>query len=147
MLMINSLTYTLSLWDSSLDFGSIEICHSSLIERKGRMYIELDLDIKCMSVGDNQSLTFTPMLVSDTYHQELPAIIIYGRERYRAYRKWRISPWILSFKNDYNIYKVIEAKNGERISFLYTLNTPLRGFMNKASIGFYDHATGKLQTQ
>lgn len=147
MHMVNSPVYTLSLWNSSLDLGSIKIRHSSLNERNGRMYIDLELDIKCLSVGANQSLTFTPMLVSDNYHQELPAIIIYGRERYRAYRKWRVYPWILSFKTDYNIYKVIEARNGESISFSYTLKVPFKGSIDNASIGFYDHATGKLQTQ
>lgn len=145
--MVSSLIYTLSLWDSSSDLGFIEICDSSLIERNGRMYIDLDLDIKCLSVGTNQSLTFTPMLISDTHHQELPAIIIYGKERYKAYRNWRTYPWILSFKTDYNIYKVIEAKNGERISFSYSLKTPLEGWMSKAEIGFYDQAKGALQTQ
>lgn len=144
--MVNSLVYTLSLWDSSLELGSIEICDRSLIERNGCMHIDLDLAIKCSSVGVNQSVTFTPMLINDNHHQELPAIIIYGRERYRAYRKWRVYPWILSVKNDYNIYKVIEAKNGEHISLSYTLKTPLKGWMCDAAIGFYDHATGRLLT-
>lgn len=145
--MVSSLIYTLSLWNSTLDLGSIEICESSLIEQNGRMHIDLDLDIRCISVGANQSLTFTPMLINDCHHQELPAIIIYGKERFRAYRKWRICPWILSFKADYNIYKVIEARNGESVSLSYTLKTPIKGWMSDATIGFYDHVTGQLQTQ
>ena len=87
------------------------------------------------------------MLINDCHHQELPAIIIYGKERFRAYRKWRICPWILSFKADYNIYKVIEARNGESVSLSYTLKTPIKGWMSDATIGFYDHVTGQLQTQ
>ena len=145
--MVSSLIYTLSLWNSTLDLGSIEICESSLIEQNGRMHIDLDLDIRCLSVGANQSLTFTPMLINDSHHQELPAIIIYGKERFRAYRKWRLCPWILSFKTDYNIYKVIEARNGESVSLSYTLKTPIKGWMSDATIGFYDHVTGQLQTQ
>ena len=145
--MISSLVYTLSLWNSTMDLGSIEICESSLTERNGRMHIDLDLDIRCLSVGANQSLTFTPMLINDNFHQELPAIIIYGKERFKAYRKWRMFPWILSFKADYNIYKVIEAKNGECVSFSYTLKTPIKRWMSEATIGFYDHSKGQLQTQ
>nr|WP_297166010.1 DUF3868 domain-containing protein [uncultured Dysgonomonas sp.] len=145
--MVSSLIYTLSLWNSSLDLGFIEIRESSLIEQNGRMYIDLELDIRCLSVGSNQSLTFTPMLIKDNYHQELPAIIIYGSERFRAYRKWRICPWILSFKEDYNIYKVIEARNGQSVSFSYNLKTSAKGWMSDATLGFFDHRTGQLQTQ
>lgn len=145
--MISSLVYTLSLWDSFADFGSVAICESSLTGRSGYMYIDLDLDIKCLSVGANQSLTFTPMLISDNCHQELPAIIIYGKERYKAYRKLIISRWMLSVKTDYNIYKIIEAKNGKNVSFSYSIKTPLESWMSNASIGFYDHSKGGLQTQ
>lgn len=145
--MVNSSVYTLSLWDSTSDLGSIEICQSSLIERNGRMHINLDFDIKCLSVGANQSLTFTPVLMKDSHHQELPSLVISGKERFKAYRKWKVCPWILSFKSDYNIYKVIEAKNGECMSFSYTLKTPIEGWMTGASIGFYNQATGRLQAR
>lgn len=137
--MVSSLVHTLSVYDSLTDLGTIEVRDSSLAKKNGYICVDLFLHISCLSVGANQSVSFTPILVKDKYRQELPAVVIYGKERFRAYRKKSICSWLLSFRSDYNIYKVIEAKNGEALFFSYSIMTPAKDWMLDAKIGFYDH--------
>lgn len=124
----------------------INVSESSILRKRDSLKIDLDLDIKCFSVGADQSLALTPVLIEDSCHQELPAIIVCGEDRFKAYRKWIMLSKFLLFKSDYNIYAVIRAKNGKSVSVSYKFKIPTQTKNSNATLGFYDHLEGQVKT-
>jgi hypothetical protein len=108
------------------------------LQHKGEyLYIEMDMNIHFLQVGDNESRMCVSLLTDGSKQIELPVVLIAGKNRYWTLKR---SLWGLG-GNRLKIYKIkniIKAVNFTSIHYCYRTRLHYEAWMEKAALNLYN---------
>ena len=110
----------------------INIQYNALDFDNQRLYISLDIDIAGDLIDKDNQLTITPMLEGDGHKQELPLILINGKDRHKAFKMMERAMGTKLLQKQYHIYKEFEAKKNTRC--VYKVSIELEQWMKDACL-------------
>lgn len=106
----------------------IELHQTSLLRKGTQLFIGMDISVLCNNIDPNGSIEVIPMLSCDKHCQELPLVIINGKERHRNFKH------MTGYFKKYQIYKAIQGVNDSMLWCSYQLHIPYQEWMNNAGV-------------
>lgn len=112
---------------AGFSLGSVHVSHDSL-------YLNLEMDLRDVTVNTYTAVLFTPVLAASTGYKEFPPVIVSGRRRYRFDRR----QWVLSSAEEKPFpapYLILTKKNtpsSRRVN--YHISVPYAAWMSGAAL-------------
>jgi hypothetical protein len=116
------------------DMCTIHFTPVSLSLEGFRFQVEADMLFVCRSVGDNDSLAFTPVLCDPAHRLELPSVLVAGVGRYRALRHTVKGLFGRPVLHGSNIRKILKAENPSMINYTYSVQLDYEEWMSGAQV-------------
>jgi len=86
-------------YGQEIDKGQFYISGLTLVNQEGKLHVSMNVDYESLDLPSNESLTFTPILMSKLKNQELSPVIINGKIRQREYHRQQVLGTKQSAKN------------------------------------------------
>lgn len=106
----------------------VNLHETSLVHKGESLYIGADISVRCNYIDPNRSIAVTPVLSCGNNSQELPLVIINGKQRHRNFKH------MASFFKEYKIYKAMLAVNDSVLWCPYQLHIPYQDWMDEAEL-------------
>lgn len=106
----------------------IELHQSALLQKGKRLHIDMDISIFCRQINPDGCVVVTPLLSSGNHSQELPLVIINGKQRHRNFKH------MIAYLKDYHIYKEMLGINDSSLWCSYKLHIPYQDWMCEAEL-------------
>ncbi|MCD7930237.1 MAG: DUF3868 domain-containing protein [Tannerellaceae bacterium] len=123
------------LYNGSLSFPA------ELVQQNDSMYLTMTVNVNNMTLGRNQSLSFTPVLVGEGRQAEYPSLMINGRVRQKALRRAEaLDEDTRSYLQKY--YVITEAGNSYSRTMTYRAAVPYEDWMRGARVDLIQDMSG-----
>ena len=111
---------------------AINITNASLWQQGESLYISMQMDMRNLKVGNDRTLTLTPVLAGPDNNVVLPEIVINGRRRQKAYLRAMTLDKATNMEIPYNTQEVLN----------YTQVIPYEPWMENAYLNLEEDLCG-----
>lgn len=118
--------------------NSIHILSSKLDKSGENMYVDIVFNLAELSLDRDRSLTLTPVLSGENQQLILPAVLINGTTRHKAYER----SLVLSGNSDPDYQAVIKLDKKNKKEYHYTQAVPYQQWMNSSTLNLNELLCG-----
>lgn len=133
-ILIATLVTSVSAQQQQLYKGEIYVIPKQLEQRGDSLYLNLELNLRGVTIDSRQSVNFTPLLISSAYGKSFPSILIKGGSSYRDY--WREMTLINKRdRAEYIVpYSVVKSLKVDNRTLIYSYTVAYEPWMGKAKL-------------
>lgn len=122
--------------------GQITVNPHELSQKGDSLIIHVDIDFTGLVMDEDRSLSLIPLLVSVEAEQELPSILINGRNRHKVYQRMMALDRKKEEADTELIYAVVKAEKDANTRITYYLSLPFEKWMENARLDLKEDLCG-----